>query len=395
MTERHILHIDLDAFFASVEQRDDPSLRGKPVLVGGTRERGVVAAASYEARRYGVHSAMPMAEALRRCPRAIVVQLHMDRYQEASRLFFAILSDFSPLVEELSIDEAFVDATGMEKLLGDAEAIAVNIRARVRSELNLIASIGIAPNKFVAKIASALGKPDGLLVVRPERLLDFLHPLPVSKLWGVGKVSQEKLTSLGLRSIGDVAAFPLGVLERKLGSAAGRHLHRLAHGLDDRQLETRRTASSIGHEETFERDVSDKRQLATILLRQADRVARRLRKSNSRARTVVLKIKFADFQSVTRRKTLADASSDASVLYDTACSLLAEIPIDDERGKSGRVRLCGLSAANLEERDAPRQLGFAEEERARGERLGEVCDAITDRFGDTKLMRASHKRQED
>lgn len=391
MIERHILHVDLDAFFASVEQRDDPSLRGKPVLVGGSRERGVVAAASYEARVYGVHSAMPMAEALRRCPHAIVVAHHMDRYLEASQAFFDVLADFSPLVESLSVDEAFVDVGGMQKLLGDPETIARAIKARVQSELGLVASIGIAPNKFVAKIASDMGKPDGLLVVGPDQLLGFLHALPVSRLWGVGKVTQAKLAGMGLRSIGDVAAFPRRILEKKLGVSTGEHLHRLAHGLDDRGVEGGRAAVSIGHEETFERDIGDKDALGVILLRQADKVARRLRKSELRARTVVLKIKYADFQSVTRRRTLADASSDSAVLCDTACDLLAGLDIDDDHGKSRRVRLCGLSVANLEGRDAPRQLGFQEEARARSERLGDVLDAIADRFGDGRLIRAIHK----
>lgn len=390
MTDRQILHVDLDAFFASVEQRDAPELRGKPVLVGGSAERGVVAAASYEARVFGVHSAMPMAEALRRCPHAIVVRHHMERYWEASQAFFGILEDFSPLVEGLSVDEAFVDVTGMERLLGDAKTIATKIKRRVHDEIGLVASVGIAPTKFVAKIASDIQKPDGLCIVRPEALLDFLHPLAVSRLWGVGKVTQKKLASLGLRYIGDVAAFPRLVLEKKLGANMGAHLSNLAQGHDSRSVKSGREMVSIGHEETFESDTGDTALIANLLLRQADKVARRLRRRELRARTVVLKIKFADFVQVTRRKTLDDPSSNAQILADTAIQLLSELPIANESGKSQQVRLCGISVANLEDLHGPRQLGFAEAERARGERLGEVLDKIQDRFGDASVMRASH-----
>jgi DNA polymerase-4 len=396
MGQRTILHVDLDAFFASVEQRDNPELRGKPVLVGGASGRGVVAAASYEARAFGVFSAMPMVEALRRCPRAIVVSSNMGNYGEASQAFFDILEDFSPLVEGLSVDEAFVDVTGMERLLGDAASIAGQIKSRVRSELELVASVGIAPTKFVAKIASDIRKPDGLCIVSPDEILSFLHPLPVSRLWGVGKVTQQRLADLGLRYIGDVAAFPRLILEKKLGAVSGAHLHNLAHGIDSRSVETGREMVSIGHEETFERDTGDIHKIGNILLRQADKVARRMRKRELRSRTVVLKIKYADFTLVTRRKTLADPTSDAQVLANTAKELLAALPIAIGGGKNREVRLCGLSVAGLEDRNGPRQLGFAESSRAKGERLGDVLDKIQDRFGDASVSRASHaKTRED
>ena len=395
MTHRTILHVDLDAFFASVEQRDKPELRGKPVLVGGASGRGVVAAASYEAREFGVFSAMPMAEALRRCPHAIVVSSNMGNYGEASQAFFDILDDFSPLVEGLSVDEAFVDVTGMERLLGDGVAIATQIRARVSKELQLVASVGIAPTKFVAKIASDIRKPDGLFVVSPGEILSFLHPLPVSRLWGVGKVTQKRLADLGLRYIGDVAAFPRLVLEKKLGSISGAHLHNLAHGIDSRTVETGREMVSIGHEETFARDTGDLVKIGNILLRQADKVARRMRKRELRSRTVVLKIKYADFTLVTRRRTLDDPTSDAQVLANTAKELLAQLPIVAGGGKNQLVRLCGLSVAGLEDRNGPRQLGFAEASRAKGERLGDVLDRIQDRFGDASVSRASHSKPRD
>lgn len=382
---RSILHVDLDAFFASVEQRDDPSLRGKPVLVGGSRERGVVAAASYEARRFGCRSAMPMAEALRRCPRAIVVPHRFDRYREASRAFFAILGDFTPLVEPLSIDEAFLDATGTERLFGDAADVARRIKERVRAELSLVASVGVAPIKFAAKIASDLDKPDGLRVVAPEELAAFLRALPVSRLWGVGERTQATLESLGLRTIGQVAAYPAAALERRVGPALGAHLAALARGEDPREVTPEHEPVTVGHEETFERDVGDPALLDAVVRDQAEAVASRLRRGGLRARVVVLKVKYADFQLLTRRRTLADASCDGAVLGQVASELLARIPVDDDHGPRRRVRLTGVAAAGLERRDAPRQLTFDEADRDRGERLGDLLDDIRDRFGDAAI----------
>lgn len=288
MTKRRILHVDLDAFFASVEQRDNPQLQGKPVLVGGSAQRGVVAAASYEARAFGIHSAMPMAEALRRCPKAIVVSHRLHRYSEASAEFFTILDEFSPLVEGLSIDEAFLDISGMERLQGSAEGIARDIKRRVLDQVGLVASVGIAPTKFVAKIASDIRKPDGLCIVESEDILDFLHPLPISRLWGVGNVTQKKLIALGLRSIGDVAVFPSRILEKKLGANLGAHLSAMAQGHDSRAVQPGREMVSIGHEETFAIDTADIDQLANTLLRQADKVARRMRAKNLRDRKSVV-----------------------------------------------------------------------------------------------------------
>jgi DNA polymerase-4 len=234
---RTILHVDLDAFYAAVEQRDRPELRGKPVIVGGSVRRGVVTAASYEARKFGVRSAIPMAVAVRLCPQAIVVPIRMARYAEASRDFFAVLGDFSPVVEALSFDEAFLDVTGAQRLLGDGLTIARTIKERVRAEVRLVASVGIAPTKFVAKIASDIDKPDGLRVVPPDEVLRFLHPLPVSRLWGVGEVTQEKLLALGLRTIGAVAAWPEAALRARLGNEFGAHLAALARGEDPRPVE--------------------------------------------------------------------------------------------------------------------------------------------------------------
>jgi len=383
-----ILHVDLDAFFAAVEQRDDPSLRGKPVLVGGSARRGVVAACSYEARTFGIRSAMPMAEALRRCPSAIVVRHHMERYAEASHTFFQILGDFSPDVEGLSLDEAFLDVTASERLLGDGVTIAHAIKRRVRAELSLVASVGVAPIKLAAKIASDIDKPDGLRVVPPEGLLQFLHPLPMTRLWGVGEATREILASMGLSTIGDVARYPEAALVGRLGAVTGHHLAALARGEDLRPVVPESDPVSVGHQETFDDDVDDKGELAVLLLEQADRVAVRLREADLRARAVVLIIKYDDFRQITRRTTLDAPSSDGGVLARTAIELLSKVVIEARKG--ARVRLCGISATSLEPRDAPRQLAFDEAARARGERLGDTIDKLAAKFGKATIRRAIH-----
>ncbi|MGE0547262.1 MAG: DNA polymerase IV [Kofleriaceae bacterium] len=383
-----LLHVDLDAFYAAVEQRDEPSLRGKPVLVGGSARRGVVASCSYEARTFGIHSAMPMAEALRRCPKAIVVRHRMERYADASRSFFGILGSFSPEVEGLSLDEAFLDVTGSERLFGDGATIAREIKRRVRDELSLVASVGVAPIKLAAKIASDIDKPDGLRVVPPDQLLGFLHPLPVTRLWGVGDATRAILASMGLHTIGDVARYPEASLVARLGGTTGHHLAALARGEDHRQVIPETDPVSIGHQETFEDDVDDKGELTVLLLDQADRVARRLRQSELRARAVVLIIKYDDFRQITRRSTLTSATSDGGVLARTAIELLSHVALEPRKG--ARVRLCGISATSLESRDAPRQLGFDDAERARGERLGDTIDKVSAKFGTAAIRRAVH-----
>jgi DNA polymerase-4 len=390
---RTILHVDLDAFYAAVEQRDDPALRGKPVLVGGSARRGVVASCSYEARAFGIHSAMPMAEALRRCPKAIVVRHRMDRYADASRGFFAILGDYSPEVEGLSLDEAFLDVTASERLLGDGPTIARAIKQRVRAELSLVASVGVAPIKLAAKIASDIDKPDGLRVIAPDGLLGFLHPLPVTRLWGVGEQTRQALASMGLQTIGDVARYPEAALVGRLGALTGHHLAALARGEDARGVEPQSDPVSVGHQETFDDDHEDKGELAVILLDQADRVARRLREANLRARAVVLIVKYDDFRQITRRTTLEMPTSDGGVLARTAIELLDKVVIEPRKG--GRVRLCGISAQGLEPRDAPRQLGFDEAARARSERLGDTIDKVAEKFGKSAIKRAVHLPDDD
>jgi DNA polymerase IV len=388
-----LLHVDLDAFYAAVEQRDDPALRGKPVLVGGSARRGVVAACSYEARRFGIHSAMAMAEALRRCPTAIVVRHHMERYAAASHGFFAILGDYSPQVEGLSLDEAFLDVTASERLLGDGVTIARAIKRRVRAELALVASVGVAPTKLAAKIASDIDKPDGLRLVPPDQLLGFLHPLPVTRLWGVGETTRAALATLGLTTIGEVARYPESALVARLGATTGHHLAALARGEDHRPVVAERDPVTIGHQETFDDDVDDKGELTVVLLDQADRVAARLRAAELRARAVVLIIKYDDFRQITRRITLEAPTSDGGVLARTAIELLGKVAIEPRAGC--RARLCGIAATQLEPRAAPRQLGFDEATRAKGERLGETIDKLAARFGHGAIRRAVHLDDDD
>jgi DNA polymerase-4 len=379
---RTILHVDLDAFYASVEQRDDPSLRGKPVIVGGSRTRGVVCAASYEARPFGVRSAMSMVEAVSRCPQAIVLPVNMRKYAADSSRFFGILDRYSPLVEGLSLDEAFLDVSGEERLFGDGPQIARAIKQAVRDELQLVASVGVAPTKFVAKIASDLDKPDGLRVVTEVK--PFLHALPVSRLWGVGKVTEGVLEGLNLRTIGDVARAGEEVLRLKLGPEHARHLALLSEGIDERDVVPDRAPQSVGHEDTFDRDLHDREQLRPKLLDQADRACRRLREHGYRARTITLKVKYADHRRTSRRVTLDRATSDGRVVGPQLVALLEQVGDIERRG----VRLTGVSLSGLEDRNGTAQLFFDEAKREKSERLGSTLDAIASKFGDAAVKRA-------
>jgi DNA polymerase IV len=386
---RLILHVDLDAFYASVEQRDDPSLKGRPVIVGGGARRGVVAAASYEARRFGVRSAMPTAEALRRCRQAILLPPRMGHYADVSRAFFAILDRFAPRVEGLSLDEAFLDASGEERLLGSARDIGLKIKREVAADLDLVVSVGAAPNKFVAKIASDIDKPDGLRVIPPEEVRAFLDPLPVSRLWGAGEVTCRRLHELGLRTIGQVARYPEDALSRALGPGLGHHLAALARARDDRDVEPESEPVSIGHEETFDHDAVSRDELEPVLWRQADRVAARLRRQDRRARVVVVKLKYADFQLVSRRRSLADPTADGARIGRAATEILASMKVSPRRP----VRLAGVAVYTLEPRSAPRQLSFDEGDRERGERLGDALDRIEAKFGEAAIGRATYTRR--
>jgi DNA polymerase-4 len=336
-----IIHLDLDAFYASVEVLDDPALRGKPVVVGGSERRGVVSAASYEARKFGVHSAMPTATAKRLCPPGIFLPVRMERYREVSGKVFSIFRRFTPLVEPLSIDEAFLDVTGCERLFGSAEEVARKIRAAVREETGLTVSAGVASNKFLAKIASDLGKPDGLTVVPPGKEVAFLAPLPVAKLWGVGKVTERELHRMGVRTIGDLRSVPAETLTRAFGTS-GEQLRRLADGIDDRPVETSLEAKSIGHEDTYDHDLRERGAMRRELLSLSDRVSARLRRHGVKGKTVTLKVKYADFVQVTRAATLSEPTDDGGSLYRIALDLLG----NTEAG-ARPVRLLGISVSKL------------------------------------------------
>ncbi|WBU38565.1 DNA polymerase IV [Homoserinibacter sp. YIM 151385] len=376
-----ILHVDMDAFYASVELLERPELRGRPVIVGHRSSRSVVTAATYEARRFGVNSAMPMALALRRCPQAVVLEPHFDRYQAASRRVMELLGEVTPALEPLSIDEAFLDVAGARRLLGGPFAIGTRIRERVHAETGLDCSVGAAATKFVAKLASSRSKPDGLLVVPPADTVAFLHPLPVSALWGVGGRTEEQLSRLGLRTIGDLAETPVETLRSVIGDAGAARLHELAWGRDPRSVETSREEKSIGHETTFEHDVVDREQLHRELLRLADGVGARLRRAGVTARTVVLKLRFEDFTTVTRSRTLAEPTDLGRRLAEEARSLY------DQAAQGGRpVRLIGVRAEQLGGEVAALGLWDEDEQWRESEQL---VDQVAARFGAAAVQPAS------
>ena len=368
----------MDAFFAAVEQRDNPALRGKPLLIGHDGPRGVVATASYEARPFGCHSAQPMAVAKRLCPRAIILPVRGERYREVSQQMFAILDEFSPIVEPLSIDEAFLDLSGTERLLGSAKVVAQRLRERIKSELHLTASVGVAPNKFLAKLASDMNKPDGLMIISPEDIDRILPPLPITKLWGIGKATAARLEPLGLRSIGDLRAKPLEWLEKHLGSEAERY-YRLARGLDDRRVIPDQEAKSIGHEQTFEVDVADPEEIRRVLLDQVEQVGRRLRRHGLQARGVALKIRYGKFQTINRSTTLEEATDATAELWHAAKELFDAWPFQP-------VRLIGMTAERLSQGAGQLSL-FANPQRERQRALDAVADRITQKFGHKAIRR--------
>jgi DNA polymerase-4 len=342
---RTILHADLDAFYASVEQLDNPELRGKPVVVGGPPEaRGVVAAASYEARKFGVRSAMPMSRALRLCPQAVRISPRFERYGEVSARVMAIFRDITPLVEPLSLDEAFLDASEQADAHGGGEALAREIKRRVKEETGLTLSVGVGANKTVAKIASEMGKPDGLVVVEPGREATFLAPLPVRSLWGVGAKAEETLAHMGVRTIGELAKADAAALTARFG-VRGEWFQRMARGLDDRPVETEHERKSVGAETTFPRDLPDGPELRKVLAEVAEDVARRLRRHGARARTVVLKLRYSNFRTITRQTSLGDGVDSAGELAAAASGLLDKTARPDDR-----FRLLGIHGTNLQPR---------------------------------------------
>ncbi|MBA2719636.1 MAG: DNA polymerase IV [Chloroflexi bacterium] len=377
---RTILHVDLDAFFAAVEQRDRPELRGKPVIVGGggPNDRGVVSTASYEARAFGVRSAMPLREAGRRCPHGIFLPVDGAKYLAASKDVLAVLRRFTPAVEPISIDEAFLDVTGSRILFGSGEDIGRRIKEEVKSSVDLTISVGVATTKLVAKIASDLRKPDGLVVVQPGDEATFLAPLEIRRLWGVGEKSATALREYGVRTIGDLAALPDDLLIRRFGKH-GASLAQRARGLDDDPVSDRDAAKSIGHEHTFDVDTSDREQIERTLLAMSEGVAGRLRDSGTKATTITVKIRDTTFRTITRQRTLPDATDMTEPIYRTALDLARP----EVRGL--QIRLLGVTASGLGERE---QLSLFAAEDPRRRKVTEAADAVRHRFGERAITRA-------
>ncbi len=373
-----IIHLDMDAFYPAVEVLDSPELRGKPVIVGGSRERGVVSSASYEARAYGIHSAQPMAKAFRLCPHGFFLPGRMSRYREVSAQVFGVFQRFTPLVEKLSIDEAFLDVTGCASLFGPPEQMAQRIKETILKETGLTVSAGVAPSKFVAKIASDMEKPDGLTMVPEARVREFLDPLPVSRMWGVGKVTQEALAQMNIRTFRDLSRLPVEVLEKKFGKQ-GAGMHRLSMGMDDRDVVPDRDVKSIGHEETLSEDILELDSARKELLFLANKVSRRMRKDSFKGKTVTLKVKYSDFSMITRSMTFPEPMDDVFEIYRAVLGLLDKTSV----GKR-RVRLLGISVSQLVDALSERQLSlFLEDAAHRKKRaLNIALDCISEKFGD-------------
>lgn len=376
--QRYIIHVDMDAFYASIEQRDNPELAGVPVIVGGLSNRGVVATASYEARKYGVHSAMSMVEARRRCPEAVFITPDHHKYSFVSAQIRKILDRYSPLVEPLSLDEAFLDVTGMDGLYADPVDIARRIKDDIKQQLQLTASAGVAPNKFLAKLASDLQKPDGLYVIRPGEEAQVLAGLPIRRLWGVGEVTAASIAKLGIRTIGQFAAADPKLLERHIGRAVN-DLQRLARGLDERPVVPDQQIKSIGNEETFDQDLYQWDEIEKQLLLFADKVGWRLRRLALSGRTITVKVRFASFRTVTRSRTLEEATNLDDALYRTARELYKSIPSTEG------IRLLGLTVSNLQ--PAGQAIALFDSKQEKQESLHKVVDELKARFGATAVMK--------
>ncbi|MGP3955020.1 DNA polymerase IV [Nonomuraea sp. 3N208] len=379
-----ILHVDMDAFFASVELLERPELRGRPVIVGSPAGRGVVLSATYEARALGVHSAMPMSRARRLCPQATIIPPSHGKYSEVSKGVMEIFHSITPLVEPIASDEAFLDVGGARRRLGSPAAIAAMIREQVLDRYGITCSVGVASSKFVAKLASKQCKPDGLLVVPADQVVDFLHPLPVSALWGVGERTEQSLVRLGIRTVGDLARVPPATLQRELGQAAGGHLAALAWGRDERPVSAHVPDKSIGNEETFATDIDDPEVIRRELLRLSERVAARMRKGGHVGRTVSVKLRRADFTTITRSRTLREATDVAQVIYATACELYRAAGLERVR-----LRLVGVRMENLRPtEEAAWQLGLGERETGWRE-AEQAMDKAIRRFGPDAVLPAS------
>jgi DNA polymerase IV len=386
----NILHLDMDAFYASVEVKRNPNLKGKPVIVGGNSGRGVVVAATYEARAFGIHAAMPMSRAIRLCPEVIVVSPDHQEYAETSEQLLEIMLSVTPLVETISLDEAFLDVTGSRKLLGTPRAIGDLLRSKIKNELQLTASVGIASTKFVAKLASTYAKPDGLLVVPVDQVLEFLHPLPVNALWGVGSKTEEKLVELGLKKISDIAQLPVKTLIKILGEAAGEHLHDLAWGRDEREVVVYEPDKSIGHEHTFDVDVFKPTEIEAEILRLSDLVASRLRSRELVGRTISVKLRFNDFSTITRSQTIKGYTNTTQEINSIAKGLYQKLGLQRARIRLVGVRVEGLhssvGAAIQPALDAPEH-GWPQADQA--------IDKARERFGDQAVKPARLVSQSD
>ena len=375
MSEQTILHVDMDAFFASVEERDNPALKGKAVVVG-TGIRGVVSAANYEARKFGIHAAMPVGRAKRLAPHAIFVPPNMSRYSEVSSHIMEIFRSVTPLVEPLSLDEAFLDVTGAKRLLGEGREIAKQIRAKVEASEGITCSVGIATTKFIAKLASGRCKPNGMLEIASDRVLEFLHPLPVNAIWGVGPKTNEELQKLGLRTVADIANTPRQTLIRALGEAAGASLYELAWGRDYRDVEPEEVDKSISAAETFDTDTEDQEIVLRELLRLTEKATYRMREKDFSARTISIKVRFADFKTITRSKTVPLAISATHEVFEVVKTLFLSLKLD-----RARIRLVGVSLDGLEDGiDASEQLILGEREKGWRQATAAI-DKASARFG--------------
>jgi DNA polymerase-4 len=399
---RWILHADMDAFYASIEQRDNPELRGKPVIVGAASARGVVAAASYEARQFGVRSAMPGFRAKQLCPHGIFLRANIERYAEVSEQIHGVFQDFTPIIEPIALDEAFLDITGSMRLFASPTDLARKLKAQVKAVTDLVVSVGVAPNKLVAKIACTLGKPDGLKVVEPAEVRTLLDPLPIRRLWGVGPVMERTLNQMGIKTFSDLVSCDPQKLEAKLGSHAY-ELQALARGEDDREVEASREPKSYGEENTFDRDVLDRETVSTTLVAHAEAVARRLRSDGYKGRTVTLKMKLGkargsriargknfgeepDYPLLTRAKTLKEPTDDGRVIHKTALAAW------DKEALKEPVRLLGISVSNLIS-EGEGQLDLFAQPPRKDERLGPALDKIRERFGKSAIYRATVEPQ--
>ena len=378
---KQIIHLDMDAFYPSVEVLDNPALKGRPVIVGGSKNRGVVSSSSYEARKFGVHSAQPMAKAMHLCPNGVFLPVRMSRYKEVSKQIFEIFHHFTPLIEPLSIDEAFLDVTGSTRLFGQPEDIAKMIKQKILVEIGLTVSAGIAPSKFVAKIASDIDKPDGLTIVPPDRVRDFLDPLPIKKMWGVGKVTQLALSRLNIRNFKDLRQSPVKVLEKKFGKH-GVKMHLLAKGIDERDVVSEHDVKSIGHEQTFPQDIIDLDAIKKELLGLGNKVARRMRQDGVTGKTVTLKVKYSDFVQITRSTTLPKFTDDALEIYSAVCRLLEKTEVAKRP-----TRLLGISLSQLNVLGIGTQLSlFGQNQPSqKRQRLNKALDSLYEKFGDKSV----------